>query len=128
VQNSIKGYQLIEGNSTSDILQYYPDVQMASAVLCWFVALLRQEPTLASLPIEIELIVANYVGKYPCIGVHYRDPNLHDVEPFILSCLALYRDSKPFGDFHQYLLEHEEEVSAFKKRFDEYTPFNSGVQ
>lgn len=129
MQNSPKGYQLIEDDFTSEIVRSYPNEQMASAVLYWLVALLRQEPLLASLPIDIELIVANYVGKYPCIGVHYHqvDFDVDQVEPLILSLMRSYRENRSFGEFHQYLVSHQEEVSAFRKQFDDYASPNDAV-
>jgi hypothetical protein len=116
--HSSKGYQLVEDNFTSAIV-HYPDKQLPSMVLAWFVELLRQEPALVCLPIEIELIVAQYVSKYPCIGVHYLTPALEDVEPLILSLLSTYRESRTFGEFHEFLLTHQEAIIAFQKKLEE---------
>ena len=116
--NPSKGYQLVEDDFTSAIVDY-PDKQLPSMVLAWFVELLRQEPVLACLPIEVELIVAKYVSKYPCIGIHYLNAEPEDIEPLILSLLATYRKSRTFGEFHEFLLTHQEAITAFRKKLEE---------
>jgi hypothetical protein len=116
--HSPKGYQLVEDDFTSAII-HYPDEHLPSMILAWFVELLRQEPALASLPIEIELLVVQYASKYPCVAVHYLDPEQADVEPLIRSLLATYHENRTFGQFHQFLLTHHEEITAFRKKFEE---------
>jgi hypothetical protein len=108
-----KGYQLVENEFTSALVNY-PDARLSSLVSAWFVNLLRREPAIAGLPVEIEVIMAQYVSKYPCIAVHYLTPDAADIEPLILSLLASYRDSRTFGEFHQFLLTHSEELTTFK--------------
>ena len=118
MQNPSKGYQLVEDNFTSAIV-HYPDKHLPSMVLAWFVELLRQEPMLACLPIEIELIVAQYESKYPCIGVHYLTPEPENIEPLIHSLLTTYRESRTFGEFHTFLLTHQEAITKFRKALEE---------
>lgn len=115
MQHSPKGYQLVEDEFTSVIVNY-PAENLSSIVLAWFVDLLRREPAIVSLPVEIELIVAQYVSTYPCIAVHYLTPNPEDIEPLILSLLATYPDSRTFGEFHQFVLTHAEELTAFQQK------------
>jgi hypothetical protein len=118
-QNSTKGYQLVEDDFTSAIVRDYPDKYSAGLVLAWFVELLRQESALTGLPIEIELIAAEYVSIYPCIGVHYLEPELDDVAPLILSLLAQYSDRYSFGEFHRFLLTHRETASVLRQKFEQ---------
>lgn len=117
MQNPPKGYQLVEDDFTSAIV-HYPDNQLPSMVLAWFVELLRQEPTIACLPVEIELIAAQYVSKYPCIGVRYLASETADIEPLILSLLATYRDSRTFGEFHQFVVTHREAITTSRKHLE----------
>lgn len=118
MQHRPKGYQLVEDEFTSAIVNY-PTAHLSSTVLAWFVDLLRREPTIARLPVEIDLIVAQYVSKYPCIAVHYLTPSPEDIEPLILSLLASYPDSRTFGEFHQFVLTHAEELTAFQQKLDQ---------
>lgn len=118
-QNLTKGYQLVEDDFTSAIVRDYPDKYSASLVLAWLVELLRQEPAITDLPVEIEVIAAEYVSIYPCIGVHYLEQELDDVAPLILSLLAQYRDRHSFGEFHRFLLTHREAAIALKQKFEQ---------
>jgi hypothetical protein len=121
VQQSPKGYQLVEDDFTTAIVNY-PAEHLPGMVLAWFVDLLRREPAIAGLPVEIELITAQYVSKYPCIAIHYLTPNSDDIEPLILSLLATYRESRTFGEFHQFLLTHAVELTACKQKFEQTLP------
>lgn len=118
MQHVPKSYQLVENEFTSALVNY-PDEHLPSLVLAWFVDLLRREPAIASLPVELEVIMAQYVSKYPCIAVHYLTPDAADIEPLILSLLATYRDSRTFGEFHQFLLTHSAELTAFRQKVAE---------
>jgi hypothetical protein len=118
MQHRSKGYQLVEDEFTSAIVNY-PAAHLSSTVLAWFVNLLRREPAIARLPVKIEFIVAQYMSNYPCIAVHYLTPNPDDIEPIILSLLATYRDSRTFGEFHQFVLTHAEELTAFQQKLDQ---------
>jgi hypothetical protein len=118
MQHRPKGYQLVEDEFTSAIVNY-PAVHLSSTVLAWFVDLLRREPAIARLPVEIDLIVAQYVSKYPCIAVHYLTLSPEDIEPLILSLLATYRDSRTIGEFHQFVRTHAEELTAFQQKLEQ---------
>lgn len=118
------GYQLVEDDFTSELLQLYPDMHVASALMSWVVERLRCEPVLAGYPIKIELVVAQYLGKYPCLAVQYLNTQVADVEPLVLSLLADYHARSPMTEwqrsaaFQRFLRSHRESVRAFCQRFD----------
>ena len=100
----MKGYQLIEHNFivTNLLNKGLPDETVIS-IMSWLVYLLKNDNYLKDLPINIEIIKVTYEEKYPCIGVHYIDDSLLDLESIILNKIEDYYHNSSFQSFYDYV-------------------------
>ncbi|RSK44793.1 hypothetical protein [Hymenobacter perfusus] len=107
-----KGYQLIEVD-ISNALIHHTAIEVAVTVFLWLVDTLKKDKALDSLPVEIELIAAQYVNQYPCIGVYYLDPSVKDIGPLIEKLVNSYMNSASFIDFYKFAIANERAVDDF---------------
>jgi hypothetical protein len=96
----MKGYQLIEHDTILSELLVSNEVIIG--ISYWFVSLLREDVDLKHLPIEIDVIRANYHGRYPCIGIHYLEP-INNVQEIVFRKLEQYYSDLQFAAFYDYI-------------------------
>ena len=113
-----KGYQLIETELTGWVLKL--DDAVAIATLCWVVDTLKETEPIQSWPIEVELITAQFMGKYPCIAVHYTDTNFTDVGRDLESLVDLLFKEGKHLDFLSYCLNSNARVKQAIANYEAY--------
>lgn len=97
-----KGYQLIEPEFLFKINRELSIVDLG--IISFLVDNLRKENTITLLPISIDVVIANYTGNYPVIGVHYEDETVDNVEPIITELIRNYMSKYSLENFYEYLV------------------------
>jgi hypothetical protein len=98
------GYQLIEPNSISSLNLLGDRYEVA--MLHWIVSILRLDFSKKNILIKIDVIVANYQGSYPCIGIHYSDESIPSIESEIESKINEIIDKGSISDFLNFIIEN----------------------
>ncbi len=80
---SKKSYQIIE----PEVLYLRENLSVHAAllygILIWLVEQLRNCNDEKFNNIEFDVIRVEYVGKYPAIGIHYKNPDVSDVSEYV---------------------------------------------
>lgn len=113
----MKGYQLIEPFFLPELIRQDATLEVCISILCWMVDCLKKEEELKNLPIEIELIKAEYAGAYPCIGIHYLDNSERDWEPEVTAKVEGYFQKPYLSDYYRYLKENSLEIQQNIDKF-----------
>lgn len=92
-----KGFQLVEPDSLSNLNLLGTSYEVA--MLHWIVSALVGHYIEYSNKFKIEVIIANYQGVYPCIGIHYLDESIPNMELEIERLIDDIIKSNPIGDF-----------------------------
>lgn len=114
----MKGYQLIEPFFLPELIRQDATLEVCIAVLCWLVDCLKKEEELKSLPIEIDLIKAEYMGAYPCIGIHYLDNSERDWGPEVTAKVESYFQKEYLPAYNNYLTENTIEIQQAIDKFN----------
>ena len=103
-----KKYQLIEPDFLYKLDSKITVFELG--MISFFVDLLKKETSILSLPISIDLVIANYTGNYPVIGVHYEDETIIDVEAIISELLKKYMSNHSLTSFYDYLVQNQDKL------------------
>ncbi len=101
-------YQLIEPEFLNKLDNRFSVFDFA--IINFIVDVLRKEETIISLPIKVDVVIANYNGKYPTIGIHYEDESIGNVEDVILNLIKKCMTDYPLGNFYEYLLLNQDRL------------------
>lgn len=113
-----KGYQLIETDLTGWVVSLGRSV--AIATLCWIVDTLKSNEPVRSWPVEVELINAEYMNKYPCVAVHYLDADVRDIGPQLEAMIdTLFREGSHI-DFLRYCDSSRDRIQQAITAFERY--------
>lgn len=113
-----KGYQLIETDLTGWAVNLNNSV--AIATLCWIVDTLKSKEPVRSWPVEVELITAKYMNKYPCVAVHYLDEGFSDIGPQLEAMIdTMFREGR-YIDFLRYCDGSKDRVQQAITAFEMY--------
>lgn len=104
-----KGFQLIEPNFTSPLILYMND-ELTIAIMCWLIDEVKQDPTIKSLPIELDVVTVYRYEKYPCIGLHYLN-DTEDVGLLVEQKLEEIYRRTPFLKFYDYIVTKHEKIN-----------------
>jgi predicted RNA methylase len=100
----MKGYQLIEPDVfLSELVTTEISDDVIITIMSWLIHLLKNDNQLKIIPIEIDIVSANYYGRYPCIGIHYLDESIPDIGDVIVQKLKDYYGNTPFSSFYDYV-------------------------
>jgi hypothetical protein len=95
------------------------------------VAALNADEEMPQLPIEFELIIAQYVNPYPCIGACYLDPASPDLESTIIEKISELLLRSDMLVLTRYLAENKESIHHFNEtlriRNEEYFAGRAGT-
>lgn len=113
-----KGYQLVEPDFTGSLFANGVDSGVSVSILCWLVDTMAARKELQVLPVSLELIVANYVGPYPCMALHYLDPNAtEDVSPLVEAWSEELVNGAGFNAYFDYVTTHSARIAEFVQHF-----------
>jgi hypothetical protein len=113
---SDKGYQIIEPSIIGEWLGTVKHEGILFCLLNWLVYLLLSNDDGKFSNVELEVLCVEYDGKYPAIGVHYKNPSDEDLEEYITSRVEMYLREKPVFEFVTYAFGRSESwVDLYKK-------------
>ena len=115
-----KAYTLIEADYIGEMLLGINDVTIQASILCWVVDTVAARQEMQALPVLLELIVASYVGPYPCMALHYEDPTYPAYEE-LYSLVETWSEelvkSASFGSYADYVAKHGDRIKAFMQHY-----------
>jgi hypothetical protein len=111
-------YQLIETELTGWVLKV--DDAVAIATLCWVVDTLEANESIQSWPIELALMTAQFMSKYPCIAIHYIDEDFRDVGGEVGGLVDSLLNAGKHIDFISYCLDSSARI---KKAINDYEAY-----
>lgn len=95
----MKGYQLLEVDVLDGILGLPTNFDVNVALLSWLVEQLHIELGERLQGNEVEVILAQYHGAYPALGIHYPTPGSDDVGPLVETTIAELLTRRSVEDF-----------------------------
>lgn len=114
---SDKGYQIIEPTIIGDWLGTVKHEGILFCLLNWLVHLLMLDRGDELINVEIEVLCVEYDGKYPALGVHYKNPNDDDLEEYITSHIEKYLKEKSVLEFITFAFCERESWGELHKNF-----------
>jgi hypothetical protein len=113
-----KGYQLVEPPFAEAFAITQVDTRIYVSVLCWLVDTIGARQELQGLPISLELIVATYTGSYPCMALHYQDPDsTADVSPLVEMWSEELVNGASFSTYFDYVTTHSNRITEFIQHY-----------
>src|SRR5689334_14716915 len=79
----MNGYQILEPEFLSRLVQRPNQFDFAVALLHWIVQCLKEELGGQMDRVDIDVIPVKYLGSYPALGIRYGEQNAPDLEPMI---------------------------------------------
>jgi hypothetical protein len=111
-----KGYQIIEPRVLDPLLARPTNHAFALLILSWLCERLPQELSEHAQQVEFEVIGVSYMGSYPALGLHYKEPNPPDLGPLVEATVDRLLRDKPVLDLVKFI---EANKVDWKKNVDD---------
>jgi hypothetical protein len=114
----VNGYQLIEPDFAGTLSSSNVDAGVYISILCWLVDTIGARPEMQALPVSLELMVASYLGPYPCMALRYQDPAAtedlsHQVEAWSQELVR----AGNFRAYFDYITTHSARIKEFAQHY-----------
>ena len=107
------GHQIVDLPILEKMIKLdYPNYGLFVRLLDWLVVELGKSEELSCLPIQIEVIVVEYMGAYPSIGVKYLDTSIDEVEDIIALESKRIISSKSVSNLLGHLFSEDDSISS----------------
>lgn len=112
------GYHLIEPAFTGALSSSNVDTGVYVSILCWLVDTLGARQELQALSVSLELVVACYMGPYPCMALRYQDPAAtEDLSSQVEAWSQELVRASNFGAYIDYVTTHSARIQEFRQRY-----------
>ncbi|HEX8330870.1 MAG TPA: hypothetical protein VF629_25285 [Hymenobacter sp.] len=90
------------------------------SILCWICDTVMALDYIKEMPIEVDVIIACYVGPFPCASIYYEDKSFRNVYDEIEAlCYKIYKEYG-FKHFYDYVANNSDRINKKIKELKDY--------